>query len=381
MTKQSFALVHLMIHRLHSLVCFVLRASRCCLGRVRTPHLIFPYYIVVGSLSMMTRSGWINKATPLPIQTRSVRTQTIPTRLGSPDTRKECVVHESQTAMTHATTTSEPEVICVIKQKGLHPLATSFRWPDSTGNAWQQSIRLTIDFWHWHTLSHQSHISPTDRYWNAWLSRKKGHAKLRMFMCRLPPHINAFTQDEAITTHTHWPELKRKRKEIMLMRWWDTNGDPALIKTELKMNKFHLEVVVRRRSSVVQLIFIYRIIMTIIIISPHLPSPSLSQYGVRGMWIRPFGNKLCWSGPWLARCSAEMKYRICVSCCDGERSWINRTHLSRVRRPNKNPTDVYWKSLDVECRMQGLMAVNCIHSSIVNIHISASFSYIKKPDE
>lgn len=55
------------------------------------------------------------------------------------------------------------------------------------------------------------------------------------------------------------------------------------------MNKFHLEVVVRRCSSVVQLIFIYRIIMTIIIISPHLASPSLSQYG-RCTWHCKFGH-------------------------------------------------------------------------------------------
>lgn len=55
------------------------------------------------------------------------------------------------------------------------------------------------------------------------------------------------------------------------------------------MNKFHLEVVVRRCSSVVQLIFIYRIIMTIIIISPHLSSPSLSQYG-RCTWHCEFGH-------------------------------------------------------------------------------------------
>lgn len=146
----------------------LVRAS--CFVLLMEPELSeFDFCLVAdASLSMMTRLGWINKATPLPIQIRSVRTQTIQTRLRVA-TREKIASSQWVTNcyMIHAMTTSEPEVICVMKQKGLHPLVTSVR-PDSTGNARQQSI--SFDNWFLPlTLTAQHQI---DRpYWIAWLSR------------------------------------------------------------------------------------------------------------------------------------------------------------------------------------------------------------------
>lgn len=180
--------------------------------------------------------------------------------------------------MIHAMTASEPEAIWVMKQNRVTSIG-HLVWPNSTGNApdnnpfaWQLIFAIDTQA---STLTLR--ISPT--ILDCMTVTKEGHAKLRIFMSRSPLHINAFTQDEAITTHTlTGTEAKTEQKKKMLMRWWDTNGDPALIKTKLKINKFHLEVVVRRFSCVVQLIFIYCIIMTIIIISPHFAHSSNMAY-------------------------------------------------------------------------------------------------------
>lgn len=91
------------------------------------------YFIVVGSLSMMTRSTWINKAIPLwwakqdSLACTHTHSTAQSTRFG-------------HTRMNHGSSvdyTSAPEVICAMKQKGLPRLAGRTEMPDNNPFIWQ----------------------------------------------------------------------------------------------------------------------------------------------------------------------------------------------------------------------------------------------------
>lgn len=157
------------------------------------------------------------------------------------------------------------------------------------------------------------------------------------------------------------------------MRWWDTNGDPALIKTKLKINKFHLEVVVRaalvRRSINFYLLHHHD--------HHHHRSTffslSLSKYFVRAC---EFGHSVINFGEWPT-VGASFTWNEISNLC--ELLWRARVveltayiyHLSAVQ--------IRIHLMDIKNGwMQGLMAINCIHFSILfiltSIHIRSVMS-------
>lgn len=139
---------------------------------------------------MMTRSARINKATPLPGS-------------GKGNNTNECRTHESRTAMIHTITTSAPEVICVMKQKGLQihwppRLAGQPEMPDNNPFIWQ--LIFAIDAQHSRARIRRTIndcVTVTDEETSEWCLYFVTHQRIH----------SRWSNNEEVA---HWPDSERK---------------------------------------------------------------------------------------------------------------------------------------------------------------------------